>query len=137
MGAHGGGALIAFNRDTWNSLETEAKALIIGEIPAALAELATGYVAEDELAISEAGDHGVTINPADPEVTALLAEYRKGEVERAIERAEERGADAARQLSEAYLENLAKWEKISNEVGMDKALIEEALNREIYSKLEM
>ena len=137
MGAFGGGALIAFNSDTWEGLSPESRQMIVDAIPEALAALAAGYTAEDEVAATEAAEHGVTINPADPGVNALLAEYQKGEVDRAVAQAEGRGATTARKLADAYLENLKKWKAISDEVGSDEALIAEALRREIYSKLEM
>ncbi|MGR3453528.1 C4-dicarboxylate TRAP transporter substrate-binding protein [Pseudooceanicola sp.] len=135
MGAFGGGALIAFNSDTWEGLSDEARAMITDEVPAALARLAIGYAEEDEEAIAEASEHGVTVNGKDPELGALLAEYQKSEIESAVAEAEERGAENAQALADTFVANLAKWKKISDEAGGDVAKVEEALRREIYSKL--
>lgn len=137
MGAFGGGALIDFNSDTWNGLSDEAKATIIDNVPSALAHLAVGYMAEDEEAANLAQEHGVTIYGKDPAISKLLAEYQKSEIANAVKQATERGAVGAQELADAYVKNLKKWKKISEESGGDVKLVEEALRREIYSKVKM
>ena len=137
MGAFGGGALFAFNTDTWASLSDESRGMIVDHVPAALARLAVGYTQEDQEVLEKAADHGVTINKADPEVARVLAEYQKSEVENAIATAKKRGAENPEQLAEAYLKNLDKWKKISAEVGTDVDKLEAALRREIYSKIDL
>jgi len=136
-GGFGGGALIAFNTDTWDGMSDESRSMIVDRVPGALARLAVGYITEDEAAVQEASERGVMVNGKDPEISALLAEYQKSEVELAVAKAGERGAEGAQQLVDAYIENLKKWKKISAETGGDVTLIEEALRREIYSKLDL
>lgn len=135
MGAYGGGALLAFNSDTWNRLSDEARAMIMKRVPAALARMAVGYIADDEEVLTKAADHGVTINGKDPEIAALLAEYQKSEIKAAVTKATQRGVKNAQKLADTFVANIAKWKAISKETGRDVALVEEALRREIYSKL--
>ncbi len=137
MGAFGGGALLAFNTDTWDGLSDDARGLIVDHVPPALARLAVGYAQDDQEVLDMAVEHGVTINKEDPEVARVLAEYQKGEVENAIATAKKRGAKNPEQLAEAFLKNLEKWKQISDEVGTDVDKLEAALRREIYSKIDL
>jgi len=137
MGAFGGGALLAFNSDTWAGLKDESRGLIVDHVPAALARLAVGYAQEDQEVLDLAVENDVTIYKADPEVARVLAEYQKGEVENAIATAKKRGAENPEQLAESFLKNLDKWKKISAEVGTDVDKLEAALRREIYSKIDL
>lgn len=136
MGAFGGGALLAFNSDTWDGLGAEEKAYIVDEVPGALARLAVGYMGEDDLTVEQAPEHGVTIYESDPEIAALLVEQQKSEFDIVVAKAAERGAKGADELARAFLENLEKWSKIADGIRGDAGLVEEALRREIYSKLD-
>jgi hypothetical protein len=91
--------------------------MIEEEVPAALARLSVAYVAEDEEALAMAADHGVTVNDKAPELDALLEEYKKSEIAAAVAKATERGAVGAQALADTFVENLAKWKKISEETG--------------------
>jgi TRAP-type C4-dicarboxylate transport system substrate-binding protein len=135
MAGFGGGALVAFNTASWEGLTDEDRAMIIDATPSALARLAVGYVEEDDEAVAEAAEHGVTVYEKDAEIDAPLTEYKKSEIAAAVEKAGERGAEGAQEVADAFVANIAKWKKISEEVGGDVAKVEEALRREIYSKL--
>lgn len=135
MGAYFGGAMLAFNKSTWDSLDDQAKSAIVENTPAALARLALGYVEDDETVLAQASEQGVGVSEPPVDLISLLADYQKSEIDNAIAKAEERGADNPAPVVDAFLANLEKWKGIAAEVGDDVALLEEALQREIYSKI--
>jgi hypothetical protein len=67
---------------------------------------------------------------------ALLASHVAGEQARVIADAEKRNVADAAALVKTYTEKLDKWRRIVADTGGDRAKYEEALRREIFSKLK-
>ncbi|WP_149536440.1 C4-dicarboxylate TRAP transporter substrate-binding protein [Siccirubricoccus phaeus] len=134
MGAYFGGALIAFNRDSWNGIRAEDRAAFLRLVPRALAQVAVGYVCDDETVERRARERGVTTFPPDPALTRLLEEYNRDEVRNAIAVARQRGARNPEPVIEAFLANLRKWREIVQRTGVDVDRFEQALRTEIYDR---
>jgi hypothetical protein len=96
-----------------------------------------GYVGDDQKYIESGIDAaGITvIRPSDEELK-LLDEYRKTEADLVIKMSQEAGLEGAEDVVHAFLKNFEKWEGIIAEIGYDVDKYEEALTREIYSKLD-
>lgn len=137
-GAYFGGTLANVNLDKWNALsDLEKKALISAAPKAVSGATVMGYVGDDKVYVESSIEAaGITvIQPSDEELK-LLAEYRKTEADLVIEMSKEAGLEGAEEVVHAFLRNLEKWEGIIAEIGYDVEKYEEALNREIYSKLD-
>ena len=134
MGAYFGGALIAFNEDSWKRVKEADRAAFVKQVPAALAKLAVGYVKDDRDVEAQARTKGVQIRKADAALSNLLAEYRKNEMQSAAEAAKKRGVKNPEAIINAFVKNLKKWEAIVAKTGHDQAKFEQALREEIYNK---
>ena len=96
-----------------------------------------GYVGDDKVYVESSIEAaGITVIQPSDEEPKLLAEYRKTEADLVIEMSKEAGLEGAEEVVHAFLRNLEKWEGIIAEIGYDVEKYEEALNREIYSKLD-
>jgi TRAP-type C4-dicarboxylate transport system substrate-binding protein len=67
---------------------------------------------------------------------ALMARYKAGERERNIRVAKGFGVKDPEAILDAHARNVEKWQKLSKDIGRDPAKLEEALWREVYSKLD-
>ncbi|SDB75067.1 type 2 periplasmic-binding domain-containing protein, partial [Belnapia rosea] len=130
-----GGALIAFNRDSWNGIRAEDRAAFLRLVPRALAQVAVGYVRDDETVERRARERGMTSYPPDPALTRLLEEYNRDEVRNAIAVARQRGARNPEPVIEAFLGNLRKWREIVQRTGVDTDRFEQALRTEIFDRV--
>jgi TRAP-type C4-dicarboxylate transport system substrate-binding protein len=66
----------------------------------------------------------------------LMAKYKAGERERNISVAKGFGVKDPGAILDAHARNVEKWQKLSKGIGRDPAKLEEALWREVYSKLD-
>jgi TRAP-type C4-dicarboxylate transport system substrate-binding protein len=66
----------------------------------------------------------------------LMARYKTGERERNIGVAKGFGVADPGAILDAHARNVEKWQKLSKAIGRDPAKLEEALWREVYSKLD-
>ncbi len=135
MGAYFGGAFLAFNERSWKGIKESDRKVFAHHVPAALAALAVGYVKDDEDVKSQSRLKGVEIRPAGESLKKMLEEYRKSEIQSAVEAAKKRGVKNPEPLARAFVEKLKKWEAIVAETGTDQAKFEQALRREIYDKV--
>ena len=138
-GAYFGGSIANINTNRWDSLSDIEKKAIIAAAPKAVSgATGMGYIGDDvEYAETGAAADGITINTPSEEEMAMVDEYRKTEADLIIKMAQDAGIEGAEEIVNAFLANLEKWEGIIAEIGHDPAKYEEALQREIYSKLDM
>ena len=131
------GVLTLMSQSKWESLSEEEQAAMLAERARMAADSGFAYSDKSEeakqLAISE---HGVTfLEPAD-DIEAKLEEARVAERAENLEQSQKLGAKDP----EARIANVValaeKWQKIVDETGGDKAAFIEAMEREIYSKVQ-
>jgi TRAP-type C4-dicarboxylate transport system substrate-binding protein len=134
MGAYFGGAFLAFNERSWKGVKESDRKVFLDHVPTVLAALAVGYVKDDEDVKSQAQTKNVEIRSADESLKKMLEEYRKAEIQSAVEAAKKRGVKNPEPLARTFVEKLRKWNAIVAETGTDQAKFEQALRREIYDK---
>ena len=95
--------------------------------------------AADDLAAARAEGKakGVRFVQPSADLQAGYKNYLKSEVERVITAGEKAGLKNSRAQVEDYLKTVAKWEKIVADTKRDKKAYTEALEREIFSKLNL
>lgn len=137
IGAYTGGLLWAMSAEAWAKLSPEHKAILKKNMPILSADVTFGYLAESDDVRKLAIEKGVKFNPPDKSFIDAYAAYAEKELARVKEAGKGRGIANADELVDLYMSLVRKWEKIANdEVKGDKAKFIEALNREVYSKVQ-
>ncbi|MGD9715188.1 MAG: C4-dicarboxylate TRAP transporter substrate-binding protein [Thermomicrobiales bacterium] len=138
FGLSSGIALFVMNRQSWSALEPAHKKAIIKSLPGAIAEvMVVGTFGDLKRAEEAAKKRGITIVKGGKEFADLVARFRKKEDSAVIARAGKLGVKNAQSIADRYFETTAKWEKIMQKIGDDKAAFAKALQDEIYSKLDV
>ena len=127
------------NRDTWNKFTPEQKRLHLEQAAYLSAKMAIGnfLIANEEGLNAVIKDKGVQMIKPDADMEKMTAEYKKGESARNVEIGKGFGLKDPGAIIDAYERNIEKWRKLSPEIGRDVDKFIAALNREIYSKLDV
>lgn len=127
------------NRDTWNKFTPEQKKLHVKQAAWMSAKMAIGnfIIANEEGLNAVIKDKGVQMVKPDPDFEKVATEYKKIERARNVEIGKSFGLKDPGAIIDAYEKNVEKWRKISAEVGRDINKLTEALDREIYSKIDL
>jgi len=132
-----GGSLLNLRLDKWSELTDSQKKAVIDAAPAAVAGYVLGYMAEDETALEEAKQKGVTAVEAPDDVMEMLRQHGMADVETVVKLSEERGVENAEEIAAAFVKNHEKWQKIVAERGATQDGYEAALRDEIFSRFPM
>ncbi len=138
MGSSRGLGLIAMRRETWKKLTPAQRKVLWDAAPLASARAtATSYIGLDKTFRMNAGKKGIKFYKGGDDFKKVAAAFLKNE-ESAISTAIKRqGAKNPERIVAAFLKNLAKWRKLSqNEIKDDPAAYARVLKREIYDKLD-
>ncbi len=137
LGMSGPGFHVAINRKKWLAMTPEQrKAHVMAAAESAAIATIDGYIKSDQEIIEAAKKKGVkvTVGGAD---FAAVAKKRDGEQrEGNIKSAAKFNVPNPGKVLDAYEAALAKWRKLSKEVGLDVAKFTAALQREVYSKVD-
>ncbi|MDF2235003.1 TRAP transporter substrate-binding protein DctP [Albimonas sp. CAU 1670] len=131
------GVLTMMSESKFESLSEEQQKAMLAERARLAADSAYAYFAEGEkarkLAVEE---HGVTFLEPEDDIKAKLEEARIAERDEDLAQSQKLGAKDP----EARIANVValaeKWQKIVDETGGDKEALIEAMEREIYSKVQ-
>lgn len=127
---------VAINTDVWKKLKPEDKQIILRNLPFLSAEATAGNIADGKDARDLGASKGIKYGSGGVDYVALVASYRKGELDRVTRDATARGVENAGPLVAAYTASIKKWQKIVDDSAGDRAKYEAALWQEIYSKLK-
>jgi len=136
-GAYFSALFMNMNKDRWNSLSDAERTAIIRNLPGLIADTVYAYIASGEESIAEAVKAGAVVSDADAAMKAKLEEFRKGETKVALAYAKKAKLEDADEIIATFLSKVEKWRKIVAEIDGDKQKYEEALWREIFSKLKV
>jgi TRAP-type C4-dicarboxylate transport system substrate-binding protein len=127
------------NRDAWNKLTPEQKKVHLDEAVKQSAEMAIGnfIVANEEGLNAVIKDKGVQMIKPDAEFEKVATEYQKAQKSKNVETGKSFGLKDPGAIIDAYEKNIDKWRKLSPAIGRDVNKFVEALNREIFSKLDV
>lgn len=122
--------------DLWKKLKPEQQQVILRNLPFLVAEATANNLADGLEARRYAESKGVKFGSAGKAFAEKQLAYRSSELERIVTSYKKLGIDRADVLVKTYVEKLAKWQKIVAEAKGDRKSYEEALWREIFSKLK-
>ncbi|MBO6638208.1 MAG: hypothetical protein JJ920_13660 [Roseitalea sp.] len=125
----------SINADIWEGLDDDHRQAMIDNLGFLHAEanaLNTSYGLD---ARQEAEAKGVQFVAMSDDLKAASDAHREAVFDAAAAAATEQGVEGAAELVASYRANLDKWNAIMAEIGDDRAAYEQALQREIYSKL--
>jgi TRAP-type C4-dicarboxylate transport system substrate-binding protein len=132
--------VVAFlmRRDTFHKLTKEQKAIHLRAAAriAAMHSINNFVIKNEEsykYAVEKMGVQKVAVGK---DFDELMAKYKAGERERNVGVAKGFGVKDPEAILDAHARNVEKWQKLSNGIGRDPAKLEEALWREVYSKLD-
>jgi len=136
IGTFHGAHVYNANTSVWEGLTDEERKAFIDNIPQAMANLTEGAIKTDAEAIEKSKAAGVVFADPDPALVEALEQFKKDELKRAKELAESRGLKNVDELFAKYQELIAKWDDKMKEIGDDWDAYAQALQAEIYSKVD-
>lgn len=129
--------LFAMNLDSWKSLTTAEKKLILKHVLGASAGImVTGYDAYNARARDVIEKRNIKVTDGAAGFGAMMKKFRSVSVENAIARAEERGVANPRAIADAYMKNVAKWDKIVSGIDRTAEAYAKALWDNLYVDLD-
>jgi TRAP-type transport system periplasmic protein len=129
---------VYFSRKTWDKMTTAQKKANLKYTPRVMAESTiTAYMAEDDKILNNAKAKGVTLYKAGKEFDDLVARRTKMQRDQNIARATKLGVKNAAAIADAFERNLAKWRRLSGDIGRDPAKFAAVLQREIFDKVDV
>ena len=130
--------LLVMNLDAWKEHTTAQKAAVLRASPGAIARvMIDGYMADANKARAAVRNKkGATLVKGGKDFDAVLREHRKKDLAIVAARAKKRGVSNPARIIDAYLKNLAAWEKTMAGTGRDTASYEKVLWQRIYSKID-
>jgi hypothetical protein len=145
--------LMVVNADAWAEHTEAQKRKVWAAQPLAVARTTVmGYIGDNERSRKIAKEKGIVFTPRGQDVEQRWREFKAGEYDVAIKNAERLGIQNAREIADAFIANIAKWQKLLNDAGLiekqrqagadDAALMEVAkafarlLEEHIYSKVD-
>ncbi|UJQ94653.1 hypothetical protein [Mariluticola halotolerans] len=137
LGMAGPPLLMYLNRDAWNDMSPEARKAHIDNA-AELVAIGTikAQIEVDDDIRADAMSRGINFVTGGADFEAVMAERVASQREGNIAQATDAGVENAEELLQAYETALAKWQTLATEIGTDVDKFTEALNREVYSKLD-
>ncbi len=137
LGAYIGSGLMNMNVYTWEDLEPAQRQAFIDGLGQLVADTTFAYLDEADRAIKlTVEENGAQYVPAADDFRAKLLELRQAEWDAAIAQGEADGVEDAQGVVDGFREVVEKWRGIVAETGDDKAAYAQALQTEIFSKLQ-
>ncbi len=87
--------------------------------------------------LDKAAEKGYSLYQPSADLVAAIDAYSKADPAEVVKQATERGVKNAQALVDNYTKTVEKWTKIVAQVGDDRKAFEDALRREIYSKVKV
>ncbi len=137
MGMGGPPVLMYINREVWQSMTPEQRKAHIDLMPGAVTtEAFDAQLAEDESVVAEAQEKGVKFIAGGEPFHNVMMERDKIQYGLNADNARTAGVENPETILDFYLAAYEKWKKIVDEIGGDREKFQEAIAREIYSKVD-
>jgi TRAP-type C4-dicarboxylate transport system substrate-binding protein len=130
--------LLVMNLDAWKAHSPAQKAAVLKASPGAIARvMIDGYMADaDKARAAVRAKKGASLVKGGKDFDSVLRQHRKKDMAVVIARAKKRGVKNPRKIVDAYLGNLAKWEKIMSGTNRDSASYSKLLWEKIYVRID-
>jgi TRAP-type transport system periplasmic protein len=95
-----------------------------------------GYYVDEKRGMDDAKAKGTQFINLGPEYVKAWQDFKAGENQTVLDGAKKRGVKSADEIVKANLENLAKWEKIVDEIGQDPDKVADEMRKRIFDKVK-
>lgn len=137
MGTGGPPLLMFVNRDVWQGMTPEMRALHIKHAPDLIAGASfDAQMTNDAKIFETAREAGLTITPDDEGFQSLMTELDKRQRQSVIEHSKAAGVKNPGKILDFYLASYDRWQKLLDEKGRDRDTFVRLLWDEIYSKVD-
>ena len=131
-------ATMIINRDIWDDLSSDQKKALWAAQPGVSARTVVRlYVADAIRARMLAKEKGIPITTAGQDIEDFWQEFRKDEASTVNEVAGGLGAQNPKEISDNFVKNIEKWEKIITASGLANLLDLEEIDEEILHNAEV
>ncbi|MDG1859171.1 MAG: hypothetical protein P8I94_08710, partial [Emcibacteraceae bacterium] len=131
-------ATMVINRTVWDNLEGIQKQALWNAQPGVSARTVIRlYVAEAIQARMIAKEKGIPITTAGQDIENFWQEFKKDEAETVNKVAGDLGAKNPKEISDNFIQNIEKWEKIIATSGLANLLNLEEIDEEILHNAEV
>ena len=135
IGAFNSVGVLLLNRKVWDKLTADNKRALWHAAPGIAARTTLlGYDGEYLDAINIAKKRNIVLTGPSPSTVALAKKHAKSEVAAVIASSKKLGVKNPEKITQAYLKNLKKWEKIAKEAGIDTVVPSPKLTHEQLEK---
>lgn len=138
VGIYAALSTFTMNQDFWQDLSDDQRRILLDASAVGAMGATFRYIEDDEKTKSEAADHGVEIAEPSDALIEQLEEFKAHDLDKVKQLAKERyHIDNAEELIGIYSDLIKKWEKITDEADGDKDAIIQAMQDEIYAKIDV
>lgn len=130
-------SMFTMNQRSWKRLSTEQRQIVLQGAALGSIGTAVSFIERDKIAITQAKDHGVTVSQPSADLLKQREAFVESDVDNIVKLAKERyKIDEAPVLIAKYRELLVKWGGIVDQTGGDRQKMVDALQAEVYDKLD-
>lgn len=126
---------LVLNADVWDGLSGDEREAFISNLGFLHAEANDANTLSGTDAVNEAVAGGASVIEMDPELVAATDAFRADSYGYVVDTATGMGVADVEALVASFQANLEKWNGIMAEIGDDRSAYEDALQREIYDRL--
>ena len=138
LGTYAAMSTFTINQGFWSGLTEDQRRVVLDGVALGAMGTTYGYMEQDQQAVDNAAEHGVTIGTPGEDLIAQRDTFRDADLmDLAANAKTNYGIDDAAEIIETYKGLLKKWEGISKEAAGDEGKMVEAMRTEIYSKVDL
>lgn len=112
LGISGGLGFFVFNKNTWEKLTADERAIVLKLISGSIAEASFAYLDMEKQVRDEAQKRGTTFVKPDPAIVSSLDEFRKSDLPSVEKDMLARGVEQPKELISIFLSNYKKWDSM-------------------------
>lgn len=125
------------NRKVWEGMTAAQRKVLFDDAPFLVAtETMDSELASTEAAVAKAKAKGIVFIKGGKDFDAVMEQHAKDQRARNAKIAAEHGVKNPEAILDALDTAMVKWRKLSKQIGHDKQKFIDALQREIYSKVD-
>jgi TRAP-type transport system periplasmic protein len=128
-------SMMTTNKNSWAKLSDGQRKAFLKHMPDAIMRVVHGYYVDEKRGMDDAKAKGTQFINLGPEYVKAWQDFKAGENQTVLDGAKKRGVKSADEIVKANLENLAKWEKIVDEIGQDPDKVADEMRKRIFDKV--
>lgn len=130
-------AVVGFGADIWRDLSNEQRAALLDSAATAMTVATLKYIEDDEVALREAGDHGVSVNEPSEDLASASRAFVEKDLELIITEAEKQfRISNAREKVDTFISLLEKWDDLTSPLKNDREKLVSLYKEQIFDKLD-